>query len=457
MKRFLVSIGSSIVFLLKMLLYSGLFLIFFLSFSKVHWQLLHPSRTMGVTMLTFVFVGILLLMVYGDYNIGKRKSKPIIYSITLATIITDIVTWVMLGIMNYNENNNDRFMLENPDIMFWVVVMQLLMIVIFVYFGNFIYFKIYDPERCCFITSCRDNAGMLFHAIEKFKKQYHIIFVDEYTDGRLYKHIDRVDTVFLHEVPVAERVEIMEYCYKNFKNIYYTPNIADIVQVNAKHNILDDVSLVAAPVKELTIEQRAIKRLMDIVISITALILTIPVWIACAVAIKCYDKGPILYRQNRVTKNGKIFSVLKFRTMRVNDENHSVTADDDRITPVGRFLRKYRIDEIPQFINILMGDMSVVGPRPEMIENVYNYTTELPEFEYRLRVKAGLTGYAQVEGKYSTSPKDKLMMDMMYIETYSFLKDIKLIFMTLIVLFKKDSTEAFENQKEIDWRKYHKR
>ncbi len=256
---------------------------------------------------------------------------------------------------------------------------------------------------------------------------------------------------------MAERVEIMEYCYKNFKNIYYTPNIADIVQVNAKHNILDDVSLVAAPVKELTIEQRAIKRLMDIVISITALILTIPVWIACAVAIKCYDKGPILYRQNRVTKNGKIFSVLKFRTMRVNDENHSVTADDDRITPVGRFLRKYRIDEIPQFINILMGDMSVVGPRPEMIENVYNYTTELPEFEYRLRVKAGLTGYAQVEGKYSTSPKDKLMMDMMYIETYSFLKDIKLIFMTLIVLFKKDSTEAFDNQKEIDWRKYHKR
>jgi len=192
--------------------------------SKVHWQLLHPSRTMGVTMLTFVFVGILLLMVYGDYNIGKRKSKPIIYSITLATIITDIVTWVMLGIMNYNENNNDRFMLENPDIMFWVVVMQLLVIVIFVYFGNFIYFKIYDPERCCFITSCRDNAGMLFHAIEKFKKQYHIIFVDEYTDGRLYKHIDRVDTVFLHEVPVAERVEIMEYCYKNFKkNGFFMP------------------------------------------------------------------------------------------------------------------------------------------------------------------------------------------------------------------------------------------
>lgn len=457
MKRFLTSIGGIIVFLLKMLLYSSLFFIFFYTFSREHWYLARASRTAGVTMLTFVFVGILLLIVYGDYDIGKRKSKPIIYSISLATVITDVIAWIMLCIMNTNDNNNPYFMLEDPDTLIFVMVMQIVVIIIFAYLGNYIYFKIYDPEKCCLITACRDNAGGLFRAIEKFKKQYHIVFVDEYTDNRLYKHIDRVDTVFLHEVPVAEREEIIEYCYKNFKNIYFTPDIADIVQINARHNILDDVSLAAAPVKELTLEQRFIKRLMDIVISLVAIIISSPIWLVCAIAIKAYDKGPVLYKQNRVTKNGKIFTVLKFRTMRVNDDNHSVTADDDRITPIGRILRKYRIDEIPQFVNILLGDMSVVGPRPEMIENVYNYTTELPEFEYRLRVKAGLTGYAQVEGKYSTSPKDKLMMDLMYIENYSFLKDIKLIMMTAIVLLKKDSTEAFDNHKEIDWKKYKKR
>lgn len=457
MKRFFVSIGSTIVFLLKMLLYSSLFFIFFYTFSRKHWQLLNLSRTMGVTMLTFVFVGILLLIVYGDYDIGKRKSKPIIYSIGLATVLTDIVTWIMLCIMNTNANNNPDFMLEDPDTLLFVMVMQIAVIIIFVYLGNYIFFKIYDPEKCCLITANRDNAGSLFRAIGKFKKQYNIMFVDEYTDNRLYKHIDRVDTVFLHEVPVAEREEIVEYCYKNFKNIYYTPEIADIVQINARHIILDDVSLVAAPVKELTIEQRFVKRITDIVISLVAIIISSPIWLICAIAIKACDRGPVLYRQNRVTKNGKIFTVLKFRTMRVNEDRHSVTANDDRITPVGKFLRKYRIDEIPQFINILAGDMSVVGPRPEMIENVYNYTTELPEFEYRLRVKAGLTGYAQVEGKYSTSPKDKLMMDLMYIENYSYLKDIKLILMTIIVLFKKDSTEAFNNHKEIDWKRYKKR
>lgn len=457
MKRFFISIGSTIVFLLKILLYFMMFFIFFYTFSKEHWYLARLSRTAGVTMLTFVFVGILLLIVYGDYDIGKRKSKPIIYSLGLATIITDIVTWIMLCIMNTNEDNNPYFMLEDPDTLIFVMVMQIITIIIFAYMGNYIYFKIYDPEKCCFITSNRDNAGNLFRAIEKFKKQYNILFVDECTDSRLYKHIDRVDTVFLHEVPVAQREEIVEYCYKNFKNIYYTPEIADIVQINAKHQILDDVSLVAAPVKELTLEQRVIKRAMDIVFSLMAIILTSPIWLVCAIAIKACDGGSIFYKQNRVTKNGKIFMVLKFRTMRENDSNRSVTADDDRITPVGRFLRKYRIDELPQFINILMGDMSVVGPRPEMIENVYNYTTELPEFEYRLRVKAGLTGFAQVEGKYSTSPKDKLMMDLMYIENYSILRDIKLIMMTVIVLLKKDSTEAFNEHKEIDWKKYQKR
>lgn len=457
MKRFLRSIGSTIVFIMEMMLYCSVFAIFFISFSREHWQVLNLSRTMGVTMLTFVFVGVLLLMVYGGYDIGKRKSKPIIYSIMLATFITDIATWIMLGIMNTNPDNNANFKLENPDIMLFVMVMQFVTIVIFAYLGNFIYFKIYDPEKCCIITSNRDNAGRLFRAIEKFKKQYNVVFVDEYTDNRIYKHIDRVDTIFLHEVPAAEREAIIEYCYKNFKNIYYTPEIADIVQINARHTILDDVSLVAAPVRELTLEQRAIKRFTDVIISLIAIVISSPIWLVCAIAIKACDHGPIFYRQNRVTKNGKIFTVLKFRTMRVNDDNHSVTADDDRITSVGRVLRKYRIDELPQFINILMGDMSVVGPRPEMIENVYNYTTELPEFEYRLRVKAGLTGYAQVEGKYSTSPKDKLMMDLMYIENYSFLKDIKLIMMTVIVLFKKDSTEAFNHDKEIDWKKYSKR
>ena len=145
------------------------------------------------------------------------------------------------------------------------------------------------------------------------------------------------------------------------------------------------------------------------------------------------------------------FSKFKFRTMKENVENFSSTADDDRITKVGKVLRKCRLDELPQILNILKGEMSLVGPRPEMLENVYSYTAQLPEFEYRLRVKAGLTGYAQIAGKYNTSPRDKLILDLMYIENYSLWKDIKLLFQTLIVLFKSDSTEAFDSKRRIEF------
>lgn len=173
-------------------------------------------------------------------------------------------------------------------------------------------------------------------------------------------------------------------------------------------------------------------------------IVSSPIWIMSAIAIKVYDGGSILFKQKRATINGTVFEVYKFRTMKEHVENRSVTEDDDRITPPGRILRKIRMDELPQLLNILKGDMSFVGPRPEMLENVEAYTEALPEFRYRLRVKAGLTGYAQIAGKYNTTPKDKLMMDLMYIENYSVFKDIQLLFQTAIVLLKSDSTEAFK-------------
>lgn len=156
-------------------------------------------------------------------------------------------------------------------------------------------------------------------------------------------------------------------------------------------------------------------------------ILTSPIWIVSAIAIKAYDGGSIFFKQKRATLNGRVFEVYKFRTMKENVENRSVTDDDDRITKPGKILRKIRMDELPQLLNILKGDMSFVGPRPEMLENVNEYEKQLPEFRYRLRVKAGLTGYAQIAGKYNTTPKDKLIMDMMYIEQFNIWKDIQLI------------------------------
>ena len=195
------------------------------------------------------------------------------------------------------------------------------------------------------------------------------------------------------------------------------------------------------------------KRFFDIVASGIGLVLLSPLFIALAIWIKCDSEGPVFYKQERATYAGKVFNVIKFRSMKVEDGSihKSVTKNDDRITRTGRIIRKFRIDELPQLINVIKSDMSIVGPRPEMVENVEKYTKELPEFAYRQRAKAGLTGMAQIYGKYNTSPKDKLIFDLTYINEYSVWLDIKLIFRTLLVLLTPDkSTEAFEDNKKTE-------
>lgn len=434
---------KSIVLLLKIIMFLMVFLTFYLLFSIPNEQLLRLSRTSAVTIFMFFVVGMAMISAYGTYDIGKRKSKPIIYSLGLAVVITDVVTYIQLSIMNTNPANNLTFQLENLGLLVIAIALQVIEITVMAYFGNYVFFQLNEPERCCVITSSQESLDSAVYGIKKFKKQYAIREIVDYRDSNVFEKILKCDTVFLIDVPVKERLEIVEFCYRHMRNIYFNPEISDILEINAHHLVLDDVSFIAAPVKELSIEQRFLKRCMDIVISLLAIIVSSPIWIISAIAIKACDGGPVFFKQKRATKDGKVFEVYKFRTMRQNVENRSVTSDDDRITPIGKVLRRIRMDELPQFLNILKGEMSVVGPRPEMLENVYEYTSALPEFEYRLRVKAGLTGYAQIAGKYNTSPRDKLVLDLMYIENYSFWKDIKLVFQTLIVFFKSDSTEAF--------------
>lgn len=450
-KKVLRKLDKSLILIMKLLLYVILMAIFFGVMSIENKPLLILSRTMGSTFLTFTIVGMLFLRIYGKYDIGRRKSKPIIYSLFLAVVFTDIVTYLELMIMNTITPDINAFRLTSLEWLLLTMLIQLAVIIVFAYGGNTIYFCLHEPEACCIIASSKEGLRRVIKGINKYKKQYKIEYVVHYQKKNLKKLIDQTEAVFICEIPSAEREEIINYCYERRKNIYYTPEIADIVESNAENYLLDDISVFNYNVKTLSIEQRVIKRLMDLILAIGMGIVTSPIWIVSAIAIKSYDHGSILFKQKRATLNGEIFEVYKFRTMRENVENRSVTKDDDRITPPGKFLRKIRMDELPQLLNILKGDMSFVGPRPEMLENVNAYTEELPEFKYRLRVKAGLTGYAQIAGKYNTTPKDKLMMDLLYIERYSIWKDIQLLFQTAIVFLKADSTEAFDTELESEF------
>ena len=451
--EFLQRFQSTLVLIIKMALFVTLFMIFFLLFGIDNSWLLHASRTAAVTMMSFIVFGVASMSIYGGYRIGIYKSKPIISSMTLSVFFTDLFTYIQLNIMNTNSANNKMFRLENIPLFLLVLLLQFIVIVGFTYFGNYVYFFINSPEKCCVITTSKSALNNIIPKIEKYKKQYHITDAILFTAPDLFDVIDRCDTIFVYDVPISSRTMIIEYCYAKNKNIYYNFEMCDIVSLRGRDAILDDKPLYASQVKELTFEQRAIKRAFDVVLSLVALIVLSPLFLVCAILIKAEDKGKVFFKQKRATKGGRLFYVYKFRTMReANSVNRSVTDDDDRITKTGKFLRKFRIDELPQFINIIKGDMSIVGPRPEMIENVDAYEDTLPEFSYRLRVKAGLTGHAQIAGKYNTSPKDKLVLDLMYIERFSLWLDFKLILQTLIVLLKaSDSTEAFNKGKDFEF------
>ncbi len=254
-------------------------------------------------------------------------------------------------------------------------------------------------------------------------------------------------TVILGDIPSHERNQLVKYCFEQNIRCYCSPKISDIMIMSSEKIHMFDTPLLLFRNRGLTVEQQAYKRCFDLVCSLLGLVVASPVMLIIALLIKLYDGGPVLYTQDRLTKDGRVFQVYKFRSMRVDSEKAGARLamkDDDRITPVGRVLRNIHFDELPQLFNIIKGDMSLVGPRPERPSIAAEYTKEIPEFSYRLKVKAGLTGYAQVFGKYNTTPYDKLKLDLTYIENYSFLLDLQLIATTFKIVFQKENAEGVE-------------
>lgn len=310
------------------------------------------------------------------------------------------------------------------------------------------YFKEFPAKKTAIIYDQENNLQEEIREYglgNKFDIQKSIL-VDAEIEKRL-PELDEFEIVFLSNVHSHERNQIIKYCIQHNIRVYILPRIGDVIMSGAER-----MHLLHLPVLHLgryspKPEFLVIKRLFDIIVSGCAFIVASPFMLAVAIAIKATDHGPILYKQVRLTKDGREFKVLKFRSMRVDAEKDGVARlstgeNDDRVTAVGKFIRKVRFDELPQLFNILKGDMSIVGPRPERPEIAAQYEEELPEFSMRLQAKAGLTGYAQVYGKYNTTPYNKLEMDLMYIANPSIFEDLRIIFATVKILFEAESTEG---------------
>ena len=435
---------------MSLALYIILGILFFLCLSINNIFLRVVNRTLATTLLTFTAMTFAMHAVYGGFDVGRKKNKPVISAMVAGAVITDLVTYLQLQIMNVNENYNEHLVLFGPDLLCLLlcILLQILVIILFVRIGNQVFFYFTPPRRCLLVLGSPSQEAGMRAKIGRYRLQWRVVDCVLYNVPDIERRIHKADVVFLGKVPEGAKFALLKICYDDRKDVMCKAQLEDIMLCNARPDIVDDAAFLAMEYNKITIFQRIAKRLGDIVISILALILFSPFFALIALLIKLEDGGPVIFTQSRLTADGKTFTIRKFRTMIPHSEHDevqvSVSVDDPRITKVGSFLRRYRLDEIPQFFNILIGDMSLVGPRPEMMSNVARYKMNLPAFVYREKMKAGLTGYAQIEGRYNTSAEDKLMLDMMYIESFSVWLDVKLLLRTFTILFKKDSTEGFQ-------------
>lgn len=390
----------------------------------------------------YIFFQVAFVYMYGGMKYAYFQKGQLILSQTLGTLIANAVTYISIIMVS----GVFPFPIVWP--MIALSAADFLVILILNQISDVIFRRLFPPKRLLLICDL-DHKDNLIRKITSRKDLYEVsrcVSAEEPLE-KLKEEIQDCDAMMLYGIEEQKRNALVKYCYEKSIRIYVAPEISDILLRGADTVHSFDTPFLLLRNYGLSFEQRIIKRLMDIVISAVLVVVASPFMLVTALAIKLEDHGPALYKQERVTLNGKKFYIYKFRSMVMDAEKYGAqfsTKNDPRITKVGKVIRATRLDELPQLLNILKGDMSIVGPRPERQQYIDEFCQETPEFIYRLKVKAGLTGYAQIYGKYNTTPLDKLKLDLMYIESYSILLDIRLIFLTLKIMFMKESTEGVE-------------
>lgn len=380
---------------------------------------------------------------YGSLKIGRFRRIEVLLSQYLSLFLTNVVMYVVISLLAF------RFV--TPFYLFVILLAEMLVSTIWNVIVIKLYNRIFQPWKILLVYGERPAADLVYK-VEARRDKYAIYDAVNINEGmeQIKKRILDFQAVIIGDIPAVERNDVLKYCYAKKVRAYVIPKISDIILMGADRIHVFDTPFMLSRGYTLSFDQRFGKRTLDIILSVLLLIAASPFMLLTALAIKLYDHGPVFYSQVRCTKGGKEFAIYKFRSMIVDAEKKGgvqlAKEHDERITPVGRVIRAARIDELPQLFNILKGDMSFVGPRPERPELIKEYSQEMPEFVFRMRVKAGLTGYAQVYGKYNTTPYDKLKLDLFYIENYSFWTDMKLILMTVKTIFKPASTEGIEQE-----------
>lgn len=399
----------------------------------------------GHVFIAAVYLAILIISssLYGGLRIGSFRMLELTLSQGFATFLTNVLFYAIVCLLAYHF----------PSIVPLVIGMliQFVMVGVWILVATLGYRALFPPTDVLLIY----GSGSKDVIIDRFKTRRHQFAItkdmcaDEDTFESICDEIPKHEAVMIWNVSNKYRNRIFKKCYEEDVEIYVSPKIVDIVLKGSANAHFFDTPILYTKTDPIELDQIIIKRIFDIVLSLILIVVLSPFMLITAILVKLYDKGPVFYKQVRCTRNNKEFKIIKFRSMIVEAEGDGkarmASKNDDRITPVGRVIRRLRIDELPQLFNVLKGEMSFVGPRPERPEIIEQYEKVMPEFAYRTKVLAGITGYAQVYGKYNTRPYDKLKLDMFYIENYSVWLDLRLIILTVKTLFPFGSTEGIED------------
>ena len=415
------------------------------------WTLYYEPRTttVGSKQVSVLVMIIFFLICYyfgqrlDCFRVSILQIRDVIFGEVLATMITDIIMYILIWMLSIHLPN------LIPGLITWGG--QCVIGVIWAYVMHQSYFSTHPPLRTIVIYDERMGMENLIHTYG-LEKRFNIktVYPVESIMDKL-EVMEEFDAAFLCGIHSRERNIILKHCISHKIKLFMIPRIADVMMRGSEQIHMLHLPILKTQRYKPSIEYQIIKRTMDIVVSGIATIVLSPLFLITAIAVKS-DGGPAFYKQKRLTKDGKVFEILKFRSMRGDAEKYSGAVlsageNDPRITKVGRIIRACRLDELPQLLNILKGDMSLVGPRPERPELQKEIEKEVPEFGLRLQAKAGLTGYAQVYGKYNTTFYDKLLMDLMYISKPSILEDLTIMLATVKILTSKESTEGVGEEK----------
>ncbi len=383
-----------------------------------------------------------LLMTYHALDIGRKRPLDLCIGQLLSIIISDFASLLSASLVLKT--------LPHMGISGVTLLCQIILCIIWTLSATSLYNRWIPAKRVAVLYS-DEKAYESMGELHLDKNRYEVVTTVDLTESKeccedIAASLPEVEGVFLCGLPTKLRNDLMSCFIKDNMTVYIRPKISDIFLNTAQRRYMFHIPMMAYEGKKHSLPIRISKRFLDIIVSLPLAVIVSPIMLITAIAIKLEDRGPVLYKQDRLTKGGRVFKIMKFRSMRVDAEKDGVarlaSESDSRITKVGRFIRATRIDELPQLFNILKGDMSLVGPRPERPEIAAEYEKTLPEFRLRLAVKAGLTGYAQIHGKYNTTPYDKLQMDLIYINDMSIVTDIKLLLQTAETVFQKESTEG---------------